>query len=282
MKPVPYRTLRLEPVTPHIGADVYGIDLTQPTTAEQLAEIRRALNEHLVLFFREQKQLHPARQLEFGRLFGELHFHPAAPHLEGHPGLFVIHTHQGSKTNNGEAWHSDVSCDTEPPMGTMLQLQLLPPCGGDTLFSNQYAAYDELSIPLKRFLEGLTAWHESEHIYRGRYADRGVDDANRDFPKAAHPIVRTHPETGKRALFVNRIFTRRIEGLEPAESDALLAFLLSHAEKPDYQVRLRWRQNDVAFWDNRCTQHMAIWDYWPHERKGHRVTIQGDRPFFRP
>lgn len=280
--PAPYRTISVEPVTPLIGADVRGVDLSAPIPDEQFAEVRRAFMEHLVLFFRDQKPIAPADQLALGRRFGPLHIHPAAPHLDGHPGLFVIHTHRESKTNNGEAWHSDVSCDTEPPMATMLQLLVLPPCGGDTLFSNQYAAYDDLSPAMKKFVEGLAASHESEHIYRGRYADRGVNDAGRSFPKCEHPIVRTHPETGRRALFVNRIFTRRIVGLEPAESDALLRFLLEHAEKPDYQVRLRWRRNDVALWDNRCTQHMAIWDYWPHERKGHRVTIQGDKPYFIP
>jgi taurine dioxygenase len=211
-------------------------------------------------------------------MFGELHMHPAAPHLEGHPEVFVIHAHRDSKVANGEFWHSDVSCDEVPPLGTILQMHVLPEVGGDTLFANMYAAYDALSAPMQRMLGGLSARHESEHIYRGRYSDRGVDDRDRAYPSADHPVVRTHPETGKKALYVNRTFTRRLNELVEAESAAVLDFLYDHCEQVDFQIRFRWSRNDVAFWDNRCAMHRAIWDYWPNERKGHRVTIKGDRP----
>jgi taurine dioxygenase len=211
-------------------------------------------------------------------MFGDLHMHPAAPQMPGYPEVFVIHAHRDSKIANGEFWHSDVSCDEEPPLGTMLQIHVLPDIGGDTMFANMYAAYDALSAPIRQMVTGLTAVHESEHIYRGRYADRGMDDRGKVYPSAVHPVVRTHPETGRKAIYVNRTFTTRIVELNAAESDAVLTLLFDHCEHVDFQIRFRWQQNDVAFWDNRCVMHRAIWDYWPNERKGRRVTIKGDRP----
>jgi len=231
-----------------------------------------------VLFFKEQSEIPPAQQIAIGRMFGPLHAHPAAPQMPGYPELFVIHTKRDSKVANGEFWHSDVSCDEEPPLGTMLQIHVLPEVGGDTLFANMTAAYDALSPAMQRFLGGLTALHESEHIYRGRYADRGMDDGGRVYPKATHPVIRTHPETGRKSVFVNRTFTTRIQELTDAESARLLGFLFDHCEQVDFQIRFRWERNDVAFWDNRSVMHRAIWDYWPHERMGRRVTIAGDRP----
>jgi taurine dioxygenase len=198
--------------------------------------------------------------------------------MPGFPELFVIHTQRDSKVANGEFWHSDVSCDEEPPLGTMLQIHTLPAIGGDTLFANMHAAYEALSAPMKQLLEGLSARHESEHVYRGRYSDRGVEDRDKVYPRATHPVIRTHPETGRKALFVNRTFTTRINELTDAESDAVLRLLFDHCEQIDFQIRFRWERNDVAFWDNRSVIHRAIWDYWPHERKGRRVTIKGERP----
>ena len=198
--------------------------------------------------------------------------------MDCHPEIFEIHATKDSKIANGEFWHSDVSCDDEPPLGTMLQIHIAPPCGGDTMFSDMYGAYDALSEPVKRMLDGLTATHESEHIYRGRYADRGRKDMDIDCPSAVHPVVRTHPDTGRKALFVNRTFTTRINELSPEESDAVLTMLFEQAEHINHQIRFRWTLNDMAFWDNRCCMHRAIWDYWPEERKGRRVTIKGDRP----
>lgn len=274
-----YKEIEAVPITPAIGAEISGVDLSKITDL-QFVEIRDAFLRYQVIFFRDQKQLSPDEQIRFGRMFGELHLHPAAPHLETHPEIFVIHTHKDSKVSAGEAWHSDVTCETEPPMATMLQLHILPPCGGDTLFSSMYSVYDSLSDPMKEFLRGKTALHESQHIYKGRYADRGVDDTGKKFPEAAHPIVRLHPETGRPAIFVNCSFTTKIIGLKKVESDAILRVLFNQVENPYFQVRFKWTKNAVALWDNRCVQHLAIWDYHPHERKGHRVTIQGDRPFF--
>ena len=263
---------------PVLGAEVRGIDLAHGLDDKTCQGIRAALLRFGVLFFKEQSEILPAVQVEIGRMFGDLHLHPAAPQMPGHPEVFVIHAHRDSKVANGEFWHSDVSCDEEPPLGTILQMHVLPEIGGDTLFASMNAAHDALSAPIRRMLEGLTALHESEHVYRGRYSDRGVDDREKVYPAAVHPVIRMHPETGRKAIYVNRTFTTRINELTQAESDAMLKMLFDHCEQVDFQIRFRWERNDVAFWDNRALMHRAIWDYWPHERKGRRVTIKGDRP----
>lgn len=272
--------MHIEPVTALIGAEVVGADLANLSDAD-FEVIEQAFTDHLVLFFRDQPPLDPDTHVAFAKRFGELHYHPAAPRPEGHPEIFVIHAHKDSKFADGNGWHSDVSCDVEPPLGSCLQIHLLPPVGGDTLFASMYAAFETLSPTLQEFLAGLTATHESEHLYRGRYAERGVDDAGKVYPSAEHPLVRTHPKSGRQALYVNPSFTTRINGLEPAESKALLDFLYAHQQRPEFQVRFRWTENAIAFWDNRCTQHFALWDYWPHERKGNRVTVKGEQPFYR-
>jgi len=273
-----YRHIEVRRFAPALGAEVRGVDLAAGLDDATYAEVRRAYLENQVLFFKEQREIPPAVQVGIGKRFGELHFHPAAPQMAGHPEVFEIHTHRDSKIANGEFWHSDVSCDELPPLGTILQIHILPEIGGDTLFANMYAAYEALSDPMKAMLAGLTATHGSEHVYRGRYSDRGVDDTGKVYPQAVHPVVRTHPETGRKALYVNRTFTTRINELTESESDAVLECLFDHSEQIDFQIRFRWERNDVAFWDNRCTMHHAVWDYWPHERKGRRVTIKGDRP----
>ncbi len=271
--------IRIDPLTPAIGAQISGIDLTDPTP-EDFETVRGALIHHQVVFFRDQPALAPQDQIAFARRFGDLHTHPAAPQMEGHPEIFVIHAHRDSKVANGNGWHTDVSCDEAPPMATMLQILELPETGGDTLWTSTLAAYDALSAPMQRFLEGLCARHESEHIYRGRYSDRGVDDAGRHYPSAVHPVVRTHPDSGRRSLYVNPSFTTRIQELASDESTALLEYLYRHQQRPEFQVRFRWSPNAIALWDNRSTQHFALWDYWPAQRRGHRVTIAGERPFF--
>ena len=270
--------MHIRPLTPSIGAEINGVDLAA-VTPEQLADIKQALWTHQVVFFRGQARLAPEVQIAFAREFGPLHSHPAAPHLQGHPEVFVIHADEHSKVANGNGWHTDVSCDEAPPLATMLQLHTVPESGGDTLFASMYAAFETLSKSMQAFLSTLSARHESEHIYRGRYADRGVDDRNKVYPAATHPVVRTHPESGRQALYVNPSFTTRVNGLTSEESDALLALLFRHQQRPEFQVRFQWRENDVALWDNRCTQHFALWDYWPATRTGHRVTVLGERPY---
>ncbi len=264
-------------LTPVIGAEIFGVDLSKPLGNQVFQEVHDALMDNLVIFFRDQTVDHES-QKAFGRRFGELHVHPAAPSVEGHPEVMIIHADANSTYVNGEAWHSDVSCEAEPPMGSILHLETLPEVGGDTMFANMYAAYEALSEPMRRFLAGLTAVHDGEKLYRGRYTR---NDAGKVYPKAEHPVIRTHPVTGRQALFVNSFFTTRINGLRADESDALLAFLFRHIETPEFSCRFRWQPNSIAFWDNRAAQHQALWDYFPNLRHGYRVTVKGDRPFYR-
>ena len=272
----PYETIAIDKLTPIIGAEIDGVDLSKPLSNQQQDEIHRALAENLVIFFRDQ-HITPGQHLAFGRLFGDLHFHPAAPHEAGHPELLIIKANENSVRANGEGWHSDVSCEPEPPMGSILYIKECPPRGGDTLFANMYAAYEALSDRMKSYLEGLTAVHDGEHVFRGLYANLGVQDKPA-YPRAEHPVIRTHPVTGRKALFVNRGFTTHIQGIPRDESSAILKYLYEHAENPLFQCRFRWQPNSIAFWDNRCAQHRAMWDYWPHTRYGNRVTVMGDRP----
>ena len=275
-----YASIRMEKLTPHVGAEIHGVDLSRPLDERTFKEVHDALVEHGVIFFRDQ-HISPEQQKAFGRLFGDLHMHPAAPSLlEGHPEILVIHADEKSKRVAGEDWHSDVSCDLEPPMGSILYMHELPPVCGDTLFASMYAAYDTLSDTMKRFLEPLSAMHEGEHVYRGRYGAK--EDDQRQYPKAEHPVIRTHPVSGRKALFVNRGFTTRIVQLKKTESAAVLELLFRHVETPELHCRFRWQPRSVAFWDNRGVQHHAMWDYFPQRRHGHRVTIKGDKPFYRP
>ncbi|MGC8475550.1 MAG: TauD/TfdA dioxygenase family protein [Acetobacteraceae bacterium] len=271
----PFDTITVDPLTPIIGAEIGGVDLAAPSN-RQLDEIHRALAAHQVIFFRDQT-LTPEQHLAFGRHFGPLHIHPAAPHAPGHPELMIIHADKDSPRANGENWHSDVSCDPEPPLGSILYIKTCPPRGGDTLFASMYAAYEALSDRMRTYLDGLTALHDGEPVYRGLYANYGVADKP-EYPRAEHPVVRTHPVTGRKALYVNRGFTRRILGIPRDESEGILRYLYEHMENPLFQCRFRWRANSVAFWDNRCVQHHALWDYWPETRSGFRVTVRGERP----
>ena len=271
-----YQTIEIRKSTPNIGAELLGLDLSKPLSDQQFQTVHDALMDRLVIFFRDQK-LTVEQHKAFGRRFGELHAHPAAPTvLPDHPEIFVIEADEKSDRVAGEDWHSDVSCDPVPPMASILYLTEVPPDGGgDTLFANMYLAYERLSQPIRKLLEGLTAIHDGEHFYRGRY---GVDDTGKTFPRSEHPMVRTHPVTGKKCLFVNRIFTTRIVGVPKNESDAILEMLYRHIENPEFCVRFKWQPNSIAFWDNRCVQHRALWDYYPNKRHGHRVTIYGDKP----
>ena len=273
----PYETIAVDRLTPIIGAEIAGVNLAGSISNRQMDEIHRALAENSVIFFRDQ-HLTPEQHLAFGRNFGDLHVHPAAPHAPGHDALMIVHADKDSARANGEGWHSDVSCDPEPPMGSILYVKTCPPKGGDTLFASMYAAYEALSERMKSYLDGLVAVHDGEENYRGTYKNFGMQD-KAVYPKAEHPIVRTHPVTGKKALYVNRGFTRNIIGVPRDESYAILSYLYTHSENPLFQCRFRWTENAVAFWDNRCVQHRAMWDYWPATRSGFRVTVAGDRPY---
>ena len=270
-------TITVTKLSPGIGGVIGGVDLSKPLEDELLTEIHDALLDNLVIFFRDQ-HLSIDQHKAFGRKFGELHVHPNAKKLvPEHPEILVIAADEHSKHVAGEDWHSDVSCDPEPPMGSILYLTEVPPDGGgDTMFANMYAAYDALSEMLKEMLEGCTAIHDSAkaHYYR-----KNTDESDLQFPTAEHPILRTHPKTGRKALYVNRGFTVKIPQLKRFESDALLEMLYRHIETPEFQCRFKWERNSVAFWDNRCVQHHALFDYWPNRRYGHRVTVCGDKPF---
>jgi taurine dioxygenase len=272
-----YDTIQVTPVTPRIGAEVSGIDLTSTLSNHQVDDLHTALAQHQVLFFRDQK-INLEQQKTLGRHFGELHIHPNTPGPAGYPEVLPIHTDANSKRVAGENWHSDVSCDLEPPLGSILYLHTVPSVGGDTIFASQYAAYEALTPAFQTFLQGLTATHSGDRSYRRTNRLLGIDDRGRVFPEAVHPVVRTHPVTKRKALFVNPGFTTRINELSEEESQAVLDFLYGHATKPAFQVRFRWQPHSVAFWDNRAVQHIAMWDYFPQVRSGYRVTIKGDRP----
>jgi taurine dioxygenase len=273
----PYETIEIDKLTPIIGAEIGGIDLSQPLGNRTIDELHRALAENSVIFFRDQ-HISQDQHLAFGRLFGDLHIHPAAPSEEGKPELMKIYADKNSPRANGEGWHTDVSCDVEPPMGSILYIKQCPPKGGDTLFASMYAAYEALSDRMKAYLGGMTAIHDGEDAYRGTYANYGVQDKPA-YPRAEHPVIRTHPVTGKKALYVNRGFTKRLVGLPRDESEGILRYLFEHMANPLFQCRFRWRENSIAFWDYRCVQHRAMWDYWPHTRSGNRVTVAGDKPY---
>ena len=268
--------LSIRPVTPVIGAEIHGVDLAHLTDAE-FAAIRDALMTHCVLFFHDQ-DISIESQKNFGARFGKLVVHPNDPGVDGHPEVMPIHADRSSVRATGERWHSDVSCDTRPPMGSILRMHTVPEIGGDTLFANMYAAYGALSERMRALLDGLQAVHDGGPYYREVNRLIGRDDGGRAYPSAEHPVVRTHPVTGRKVLFVNQMFTQYIVGLPAAESRAILGFLFEHVARPDFQCRFRWRPNSVAMWDNRCTQHHAIWDYWPETRSGYRVTIRGEAP----
>ena len=277
--------LRTVPLTPTIGAVVEGIDLSQPIDDEIIAGIRAALLKHRVIFFTDQ-HISPVQHRDFAARFGSLHTHPLYPGVPDAPEMFVLDNHANNPTDN-DSWHTDVTFIETPPLGAILYAKQLPPEGGDTLWCNMRAAYEALSPPMQAFLAPLDAVHDFARGFpaRGIVAKAsGADKHSKAVeanPPVIHPVIRTHPETGEDSLFVNFGFTARIKGLRRKESDAILNMLFDHIQKPEFQVRWRWRENAIAFWDNRITQHYAVNDYLPHRRVMHRATILGDRPYHR-
>lgn len=264
----------IDRLTPHMGAELHGIDLTRPIDPESATALRQALTDHLVLFFRDQ-HLDFAAHKALARVFGEIHIAPAAAAwaVAGHPEVTRIHADADSNYVAGEDWHSDMTCDPEPPLGSILHLVTVPETGGDTAFSNMFLAYDALSERMKAYLDGLTATHDAARVFAA------IAPPGTVFNQSSHPVIRTHPVSGRKAIFVNKQFTARIDGLPKDESAALLSFLTAHVQRPEFQCRFRWRPHSIAFWDNRAVQHSAIWDYFPQTRSGYRVTVRGDRPF---
>lgn len=285
--PSAYRRIEVSPLTGALGAEIRGVDLSSDLDDETFDEVRRAWLEHLVIFFRDQR-LTPEQHLAFGRRFGTLNVHDFVPGLAGHPEIMEIVKDTPDRGYNfGGVWHSDVTYLEEPAMGSILYALETPPYGGDTLFANMYLAYESLSAGLRTVLDGLSAVHSARSSYSpvGRQARREtgsvsmkVDIKETALQETTHPVVRTHPETGRRLLYVNPNFAVRFAGMTEAESAPLLQYLYRHQQRPEFSCRFRWSPLAVAFWDNRCTQHFAINDYHGFRRRMHRVTVNGDRP----
>jgi len=284
---VVYRHITVEPVSPTIGGEVGNIDLSRPLSKQIVQEVREALLERKVLFFRDQ-DITAEQQLAFARNFGELESYPPAPTLyEGqpeHPELLLLVADR-DHLPAADHWHSDQTWARRPAMGSILRAVEVPSAGGDTIFADMYSEYDGLGAEMQSFISGLRAVNEFTKLYG--HACEGLLKMDLDEmkemlarrPPVVQPVVRTHPETGRKALYVNHFFTKRILGLPEDASRQLLDFLCSRAEVPEYQCRFRWCRNSIAFWDNRAAQHYAVADYYPQTRIMHRITICGDEPY---
>jgi taurine dioxygenase len=280
-KPAPAADLDLVPLGPSFVAEVRGLDLAVPQADATIAALRAALLRHKLLLFRGQA-LTPTQQRDFAARFGPLHIHPIIDNVAAQPEIMVLNFDAEHRLEKSE-WPTDVTFIETPPLGSILHGVAIPEVGGDTIFADLGAAYAGLSQPLQGFLAGLRARHDFAKSF-----DPGEDPASEyrarwertraTHPTVSHPVVRTHPESGEKGLFVNEGFTIAIEGLARAESDALLAFLFAHSRQAEFTYRHRWQAGDVLFWDNRITQHYAVIDYWPRRRRMHRATILGDRP----
>jgi taurine dioxygenase len=270
-------TVTFERVSPTIGAEVSGVDLRADLDDPTIATLRAGLLEHKVLFFREQA-ITSEQHLAFGRRFGALEVHPATPKDQEHREILVIR-HDEHRRGTENTWHSDVTWRPEPSLGSILRARVLPDVGGDTLFADMHAAYEGLPDKIKHRVEGLHAIHDFTRVF-GRNAPAEMRERMQaKHPSVEHPVIRTHPETGEKGIYVNAAFTVCIKDMGDEESTKLLRFLYRQADVPEYQCRLRWRPDTIAFWDNRGTQHYAVSDYWPAVRVMERVTVAGDRPY---
>lgn len=276
-------SLTITPLSPALGAQISGIDLTREISREERDAVEQALLQHQVLFFREQP-LNPQQQADFAARFGDLHIHPIYPNVPQTPQVLVLDTAVTDVRDNA-IWHTDVTFLPTPAMGAVLSAKQLPAYGGDTLWASGIAACAALSAPLRQLLDGLTATHDfTKSFPLERFGNTPEDlarweAARRNNPPLSHPVIRTHPVSGRKSLFVSEGFTTRINELGEAESEAILKLLFAHATRPAFTIRWRWQQDDVAFWDNRVTQHYAVDDYRPQRRVMHRATILGDKPF---
>lgn len=272
--PTEYESFVVRPLTPAIGAE---IDLDLRRVDDDLQrDIHRALLDWKVLFFRGQ-QLTVEEHRDFGRRWGDLEIHPFLP--EGD--IPEVVRFEKSDTSKGyeNIWHSDVTWREVPSMASILRAREVPAVGGDTLWSDMAAVYDGLPDDVKERIDGLTAVHDFAQTFGLAYQRDELAKLREQYPPAEHPVVRTHPETGRKTLYVNEIFTSHLVGIDEAEGDDLLRYLCAHARIPEYQCRFRWSEDAVAFWDNRATQHYAVSDYWPARRVMERVTVIGDRPY---
>jgi taurine dioxygenase len=274
-------SLQIQPIAGALGAEIAGIDLAADLEERAVAAIRRAWLDYLVVFFRGQEPP-PERLLAFARRFGEVVEYPFINGIEGFPLITPVVKLEHERVNFGGLWHTDTAYLEHPPMGTMLVAREVPPYGGDTLFANMYLAYETLSPGMRQLLAGLVAVNSSAKAdvtktREDRIRDGARPDAQREYV-AEHPVVRTHPETGRKALYVNGGHTVRFKNMSEAESAPLLQYLFAHQQRPEFTCRFRWEKGSLAFWDNRCTQHNPINDYHGYRRVMHRVTLAGDRP----
>ena len=262
-----------------LGAEISGVQLNDELGAGTVAEIRKAFLEHQVVFFRDQK-LDPAQFMAFARRMGEPVEYPFVKGIDGFPEVIEVKKLEHERTNFGGIWHSDTSYLQDPPMGSMLLARELPPYGGDTLFANQYLAYEALSEAMRRMLEGLTALNSSSKADASRTREDRIKERGTRSEElvAEHPVVRTHPETGRKALYVNSGHTVRFAGWTEEESAPLLNYLFDFQVRPEFTCRFSWRPGSIALWDNRCAQHNPVNDYHGHRRVMHRITLAGDKP----
>lgn len=272
--------LSVTPSGPLLGAEISGVDLRVPLNDAQVSAIRAALLRYKVLFFRDQDVSHEDH-VRFGRYFGELEGHPVTKHVPGFPEILFIEAADGMKVNEktfpiarpANKWHTDVTFREIPSMGGILRMRTMPQFGGDTIFADTAAIYSDLPPDVKARIDTLDAEHDIIQSYGWRVTPEKAAQLRADFPLMVHPVVRRHPETGEKHLFVNHVFTSRILGVPEDEAKALLAYLLDRVKAPEYQIRFRWSENAIAFWDNRATQHYGVLDYFPHERVVERVTV---------
>ena len=274
-----YQHIEVRPIAGALGAEVEGVDAARPVGGEVVAEIRQAFLDHLVIFLRNQK-LTPQAQLAFAQRFGQPMEYPQLKGLPDCPLITPVIKLEHERMNFGGIWHSDTAYLERPPMGSMLYAIEIPPYGGDTLFANQYLAYETLSPGLRRTLDGLVGLNTSTKAAASRTREDRMRAAGEELKVLVgeHPVVRTHPETGRKALYVNVGHTERFKGWSEDESRSLLEFLFAHQVRPELTCRLRWEPGSLAFWDNRCTQHNPVNDYHGHRRVMHRVTLAGDMP----
>ena len=274
-------SLTIQPVAGALGAEVSNIDLREPLDRQSFAEVRQALVRHQVLFFRDQP-IEAAQQKALADWFGPLQTHPAYATLPGFPEITILESTLERPTKI-EKWHSDMTFRAHPPQATMLRSRIVPEVGGDTLFASMTAAYRGLSAPMQALLRESTAVHDFAHGFRESLAEAGgrerLEQALKDNPPVEHPVIRTHPESGEKLLFVNELFTTRVCGLSPKESDYLLTFLFEHLAAPEYCCRFRWSVDALTIWDNRSVQHKPVNDYFPAHRRMERIAIDGDRPY---
>jgi taurine dioxygenase len=270
-------SLTIEPLTATIGAEIGGVDLAADLSDALVGEIRQALLDWKVIFFRDQHGLDRDRHVAFGRRFGALEVHPLTPDDQVQPEVFVIPA--GGKHRAPDVWHSDVTWRPEPSLGSILRSVEVPPIGGDTLWADMGAAYDLLDDTFRSRIDDLVAFHDFTRAFGRRQPPEVQERMRAKHPTVEHPVVRTHPETGRRTIYVNGSFTCGIKGMDESEARTVLRRLEHQAEIPDVQCRFRWRPGSVAFWDNRATQHCVSNDFLPARRVMERVTVVGDRPF---